>query len=124
MYENFRYLHDFYGLYTISLQEYLDKGRKNHVFYGKKYSVKIDGFYNEYMEFGKQNRSYGLRNSDRYIEYKLEKELDDRNAFLRCYINLENRDEYLVLICCKIGSKRSEKCKRLFTLLKEDKRDN
>lgn len=119
MYEYYRYMRNPY--LHESLQEYLDKGRKNHVFYGRKYSIKNDGFYNEYMEFGKHNKAGSRRDADRYIEYRILKEIDDPNAWLKCYLNINNPDEYMVVMCCKIGSKRSKKVEKIFTVLKEDR---
>ena len=125
MYENFRYMYNPYSPFYPSLKEYLDKGRKNHTFYGQKYSIEKDGYFDEYHEFRRHFLINGKKDL-RYVHYKLEKRFKELNsssdsgAFFRCYINLYNPDEYMVVTCSKKGSKRHEILKQIFIVLKDD----
>ena len=123
MYRYYRYMNNPYSLYFPSLQEYLDKGRKNHIFYGKKYSIKKDGYYDYYHEFGK-HLLRDIRNDPRYVRNQILQRFNelgsDINMWLRCFINMNNPDEYMVVLCSKKGSKRNEIAKRIFTVLKDD----
>ena len=123
MYRYYRYMSNPYNPYFPSLQEYLDKGRKNHTFYGKKYSIKKDGYYDYRHEFGK-HLSRDIRNDPRYVRNRILQHFNelgaDINMWLQCYVNINNPDEYMVVLCSKKGSKRNEIAKQIFTVLKDD----
>lgn len=123
MYRYYKYLYNPYSPFYPSLEEYLDKGRKNHTFYGQKYSIENDGYYDYYHEFGKfpgrANRTDPKYVQNRIIQ-KFKEFGSDPNMWIHCYININNPDEYMVVLCSKKGSKRNEVANNLFTVLKDD----